>query len=131
MATLNVKLLFEEPYACILVREDRILYVKLNGILKPEQINKVISAVIKASRDLNSKLILINQKDLKVLPKETQNQIIANIEELSHFVSRVAIIQSEDIFAVAGLKAVQKNAHTNKGKNFTNEDEAIQWLLHG
>ncbi|MFD1003417.1 hypothetical protein ACFQ21_29100 [Ohtaekwangia kribbensis] len=111
MATLNRQSLLAEPYASILIREDRILSITLKGFIKSEQINKVMSVVMGAVKELNSKLILINQQDLKVLSRETQNQIVTNINELNRLVSRVAIIESEDIFAVAGLKAVQKNVH--------------------
>lgn len=131
MATFSGQSLLAEPYASIVIREDRILSITLNGFIKPGQINKVMSVVIGAVKDLNSKLILINQKDLKVLSRETQNQIVTTINALNRFVSRVAIIESEDIFAVAGLKAVQRNVHINKGKNFMSNDEAVEWLLQG
>ena len=131
MATLNGQSLLAEPYASILIREDGILSITLKGFIKPEQINKVMSVVMGAVKNLNSKLILINQKELKVLSRETQNQIVTNINELNSLVSRVAIIESEDIFAVAGLKAVQKNVRANKGRNFVSNDDAIEWLLQG
>jgi hypothetical protein len=131
MATINEKSLLEESYACIVVREDRIISATLKGFLKPEQATKALSVIFRAINELKLNLILINQKDLKVLSKETQDQIVANINELTPFLSRAAIIESEDIFAVAGLKAVQKNAHTHNSKIFTNENEAVEWLLQG
>jgi hypothetical protein len=131
MATSNEKSLLEESYASIAVYEDRIISVTMKGFLKPEQANKIKLVISRAVGELKLNLVLINQKDMKVLSKETQNQMVANINELTPFFSRVAVIESEDIFAVAGLKAVQKNAPTNNSRNFTNKREAIEWLLQG
>jgi len=129
MTTLNAKLLLDKPFAHVIIREDRILSITFRGFLKPEQADLVSSAIFRAVSELKLELILINQKELKVLSKEIQNQFTSNILKITPFISRAAIIEPEDIFAAAGLKTIQKNDHSNKGKNFTNEHEAIEWLL--
>jgi hypothetical protein len=129
--TTNEKSLLEESYASISVYENRIIAVTMKGFIKPEQANRIKSVISSAAFELKLNLALINQKDMKVLSKETQNQIVANISELTPFFSRIAVVESEDIFGIAGLKAVQRNAATNNSKNFINKTDAIEWLLQG
>ena len=132
MTAAKEKLLLAEAFARVVVREDGIVSVKLKGFLKPDQMKKSLSAIHQAVTGNDKlKLLLIDQKELKVLSKEVQDHLIQEIVKLGAYILRVAVIKPDDPFALAGMNAVESSAQANKGKNFAHEGEAIEWLLKG
>ena len=132
MTEAKEKLLLAEAFAKVVIREDGIVSIKLKGFLKLDQMKKTSSAVHQAVAGTDKlKLLLIDQKELKVLSKDVQDHLIQAIVKLDAYILRVVVIKPDDPFALAGMNAVENIAHANKGRNFAHEGDAIEWLLRG
>ena len=112
-------------------KEEQMLIARFNGFIKNEDGLKDIRAIDDAFQNKPVKLLLINQRAMKVLTAEMQTVIVKRVSELVRKgIKKLAFVLPEDIFAIASVSKM-KNENKTDGveiKEFHSEEQALLWL---
>jgi hypothetical protein len=111
--------------------EDSVLIVRFHGFLKPEEAAKDRQVLNETIRQKKIRLILLDQRDIKVLSKEMQSFIINGAGEMAqNGIKKMAIILPEDVFALAGISKIHSEFKTPaiEMTHFTSEEDGLNWL---
>jgi hypothetical protein len=111
--------------------EEQMLIVRFKGFIKNEDGLKDIRAIDDAFQNKPVKLLLINQRAMKVLTAEMQSVIVQKVSELVRKgINKMAFVLPEDIFAIASISKM-KNENKTDGveiNEFHTEADAEAWL---
>jgi vacuolar-type H+-ATPase subunit F/Vma7 len=111
--------------------DSSILIVRIHGFQKAENAAKTREAFNELINQKKIKLILINQRDIKVLSREMQSFIADYIPEMvQKGIKKMAIILPEDVFALAGVTKIHSETKIPdlEMKTFNSEEQGINWL---
>ncbi|HTJ51889.1 MAG TPA: hypothetical protein VL443_20655 [Cyclobacteriaceae bacterium] len=111
--------------------EDSILIVRFHGFLKPAEAFKDRLLLNDTIRQKKIQLLVINQRDIKVLSSEMQSFIVKTASEMvKHGIKKIATVLPEDVFALAGVSKIQNEFHTPgiEIANFASEESGVNWL---
>jgi len=126
--------LFESDNGSISI-EGHIFRLVLSGFISPDK----MSTITKKCKELISshgiKLIIADQRNLKILPKETQEIIVNNFLYFDALgIRKIAIIESENVFTKLSEEALGKARQSImsesqlQSKYFQTDEEAVAWL---
>ncbi|MCU0436590.1 MAG: hypothetical protein MUC49_01665 [Raineya sp.] len=129
--------IFKNVNCKISITDDNILIIALIKFIDSNQMNLIMGTLREEIIKSQIKKILIDQRELKILPKETQQIIINSFESLDILkLEKVAIISSDNIFTKLSDDVIDKarvkiiNESITQTIRFIEEDEAYEWLLN-
>ena len=111
--------------------EDSILIARFHGFLKPGEAAKDRLVLHETIRQKKIRLILLNQRDIKVLSKEMRSFIINSAGEMAqNGVKKIAITLPEDVFALAGVSKIHSEFKIPgiEMAHLASEEEGLNWL---
>ena len=111
--------------------ESSILILRIHGFQKAENAAKSKEMLNELIHQKKIRLILINQKDIKVLSKEMQLFIAGYASEIvQKGIKKMAIVLPEDLFALAGVNKIHSETKIPdlEMKTFTSEEQGLNWL---
>jgi hypothetical protein len=111
--------------------DGSILIVRFRGFLKPGEAAKDRLVINEAIHQKKVQLILINQRDIKVLSREMQSFIMNNAPEMVQMgIKKMAIVLPEDVFALAGVSKIQNESNIRgiEMGTFISEEAGLNWL---
>lgn len=133
---MKVTHIFKNTNCKISITDDNILIIALIKFIDSNQMNIIMNTLREEVIKNKIKKILIDQRELKILPKETQQIIINSFESLDILkLEKVAIITSDNIFTKLSDDVVDKarvkiiTESITQTIRFTEEYEAYEWLL--
>ena len=110
---------------------DFILVFRVHGFLKPDEAARDRLILHEAISKKKAQLLLVDQRDIKVLSKEMQSFVISSANEMVRMgIKKMAIILPQDVFALAGVSKIQREFKTPGMEiaHFTSEEEGMNWL---
>lgn len=111
--------------------EGSLLIVRFYGFQRSEQAAKDNQAIVETVRQKRVRLLLINQRDIKVLSREMQSLIVDNAAKMVNSgVKKVAVVLPEDVFALASVSKIHSESKLTgiAIQSFSSEGDAIEWL---
>lgn len=134
---MKITQIFKNTNCRISITDDNILIIALIKFIDSNQMNMIMSTFKEEVIKNKIKKVLIDQRELKILPKETQQIVINSFEsqDLSKL-EKVAIITSDNIFTKLSNDVIDKarieivNESLTQTIRFTEEYEAYEWLLN-
>lgn len=110
---------------------DSILVARFHGFLKPGDAAKDTLVLLQTIQQRKVRLILVNQRDIKVLSREMQSFIAGNASEMvKNGVKKIAVVLPKDVFALAGVSKIHSELKTPGIEviQFATEEEGLNWL---
>lgn len=130
----TIEFLVKESYVEIYhIPEMNLIAAKWIGFLNLENVKKGCSFLTEFIRKHKVKIHLSDHRQLKVLSKEVQAYLtqewFAEVEKIG--LTKVGAVVSKDIFAVATVNKVNKEATIGNLQidMFQTEEECLDWLL--
>lgn len=111
--------------------DGSLLIVRFHGFQKPEEAAKDNLILSETIRQKRVRLILINQKDIKVLSGEIQSMIVDNASRLVNSgVKKLAVVMPEDVFALAAISKIHGESKLTgiPIQLFSSEKDGLEWL---
>ncbi|HEY8934045.1 MAG TPA: hypothetical protein VIM65_02450 [Cyclobacteriaceae bacterium] len=111
--------------------DSSILIVRIHGFQKAENAVKSKVMLNELIDQKKIRLILVNQKDIKVLSKEMQLFIAGYASEIvQKGIRKMAVVLPEDLFALAGVNKIHSETKIPdlEMKTFTSEERGLNWL---